>query len=44
MTKIQKQNLKLINENIELNMKLMKAKELIRKYNVLVKNLKDGRR
>lgn len=42
MTKLQKQNLKLINENIELNIKLMKAKDLIRKYNELVKKLKKG--
>ena len=40
MTKLQMENLKLINENIELNIKLVKAKDLIRKYNQLVKKLR----
>ena len=42
MTKLQRENLKLINENIQLNIKLKKAKELIEKYNALVKKIKKG--
>ncbi len=40
MTKLQKENLKLLNDNIELNIKLRKAKELLQKYNALVKKMK----